>query len=41
MAEAIAGVQELIEQGEEFTFDNFAILGPRGYPIAYSDNWLV
>jgi hypothetical protein len=41
MAEAILGIPELIEQGSKFTFENFSSKSPRGYPSAYSDDWLV
>jgi hypothetical protein len=41
MAEGIAGISELIEHGKKFTFGNFAAHSPRGYPSAYSDDWLV
>jgi hypothetical protein len=32
---------ELIEQGKKFTFDNFAQKNARGFPRAYSPEWLV
>jgi hypothetical protein len=33
-------IARLIEQGERFTFDNFALKSRRGYPNALSDDWL-
>jgi hypothetical protein len=41
MAEVISGIPELIEQGNKFTFENFAAKSARGYSSAYSDDWLV
>ena len=43
--DAVAGVldqiPELIEQGEKFTFENFSHKSERGFPNAFSDDWLV
>jgi hypothetical protein len=41
MGDAISGVPELIEQGSKFTYANFSSKSPRGFPSAYSDDWLV
>jgi hypothetical protein len=36
----LSEVHELLEQGERFSFDNFALKSARGYPNALSDDWL-
>jgi hypothetical protein len=41
MAGFIAGIPELIEQGEQFTFENFSSKSSHGYPNAFSEDWLV
>jgi hypothetical protein len=41
MGDAISGIPELIEQGSKFTYANFSSKSPRGFPSAYSDDWLV
>jgi hypothetical protein len=41
MADFISRLPELIEQGNEFTYENFASRTPRGYPSALSEDWLV
>jgi hypothetical protein len=41
VADAIAGLDELITEGDDFTYGNFASHSPRGYPNAYSGDWLV
>jgi len=40
-ADPIEMIPGLIEQGTKFTFDNFSTKSSRGYPNAYSDEWLV
>jgi hypothetical protein len=41
MADVIGEIPELIEQGKQFTYENFAEKSPRGYPAVYSADWLV
>ncbi len=41
MADATDRILKLIEQGEKFTYDNFSKKNSRGYPLAYSEDWLV
>jgi hypothetical protein len=36
----LSEIHELLEQGERFSFDNFALKSARGYPNALSDDWL-
>jgi hypothetical protein len=36
----LSEIRELLEQGERFSFDNFALKSVRGYPNALSDEWL-
>ena len=39
--EVISGIPELIEQGNKFTYENFASKNSRGFPSAYAEDWLV
>ena len=41
MAEVISEIRELIEDGEIFTWENFSSKTPRGFPSAFSGDWLV
>jgi hypothetical protein len=41
MAEVISGIPGLIDEGKKFNFQNFASKSPRGFPSAYSEDWLV
>lgn len=41
LAEPITGLPELIEQGATFTYQNVGPKGQYGYPIGYSEDWLV
>lgn len=41
VAYIIARLPWLIEQGKKFTYHNFSSMNPRGYPNAYSEDWLV
>lgn len=38
---SILGIGTLIEQGEKFTYGNFSTKGSRGFPNAYTDDWLI
>lgn len=38
---ALDDIPELIEQAEKFTFTNFSSKSGRGYPNAYSEDWIV
>jgi len=40
VAEAIAGIPELIEQGEKLMWGNFASMSHSDFPNAYSDDGL-
>jgi hypothetical protein len=41
MPGVISGLPELIEQGEQFTYENFASKSTYGFPNALSADWLV
>jgi hypothetical protein len=41
MSDDLDGIPELIEIGEQFTYENFSNKNSRGYPVAHSANWLV
>jgi hypothetical protein len=41
MAEVLSGIPELIEEGKKFTFANFALKSPHGFPASFTDDWLV
>jgi hypothetical protein len=41
VADVIAGIPELIEQGKKFTYQNFSTKSSHGFPSAYSHEWLV
>jgi hypothetical protein len=41
VSDSLSRISELIQQGQRFTFQNFASKSSRGYPNAYSDDWLV
>jgi hypothetical protein len=41
MTGAFLTIPELIEEGKKLTYENFASKSPRGFPSAFSEDWLV